>query len=57
MGVDIERLSSVHWAVGETRRRWPEGRDHRGNASLFGAGPGLCRVDGVMGGLMLSACD
>lgn len=46
MVVDIERFSSAQCAVGGTRRRWrPGGRDHVGNASLFGAMPGLGSVE------------
>lgn len=59
--VDIERFCSARSAVGgrRRRRRWrPAGRDHRGNASLFGAVPGPDRVE-YKGweGLMPSACD
>lgn len=58
--VDIERFCSAQSTVGgRRRRRWrPGGRDHRGNASLFGAMPGPDRVE-YKGweGLMLSACD
>lgn len=59
MVVDIERFSSAQWAVGGTRRRWrPGGRDHRGNASLFGVMPGLGSVEYKdWEGMMLSACD
>lgn len=58
--VDIERFCSAQSAVGgRRRRRWrPGGRDHRGNASLFGALPRPDRVE-YKGweGLVLSACD
>uniref|UniRef100_A0AAV2MSA9 Uncharacterized protein n=1 Tax=Knipowitschia caucasica TaxID=637954 RepID=A0AAV2MSA9_KNICA len=51
MGVDIERLSCVHWA-----EKGPGGRDHRGSSLLFGAVPRPCVVGRGRGGV-LSACD
>lgn len=58
MGVDTERLSSAHGSVGGTRRWRPGGRDHGGNASLFGALPKLGSIEHKdWEGMMLSACD